>query len=46
MKLLFDWFVCVWFGNEFDCLNDWLEIGNPKDEIESIMTLKKVKRGE
>ena len=28
-------FVCVWFGNEFDYLNDWLEIGNPKDEMEN-----------
>ena len=25
----------VYFGNEFDCLNDWLEIGNPKDEMEN-----------
>ena len=25
----------VYFSNEFDCLNDWLEIGNPKDEMEN-----------
>ena len=26
------WMVC--FGNDFDCLNGWLEIGNPKYEME------------
>ena len=28
-------YLIVYFGNEFDCLNDWLEIGNPKDEMEN-----------
>ena len=26
---------CVWLGNEFNYLNDWLEIGNPKDEMKN-----------
>ena len=30
--------IVVWldcFGNEFDCLNDLLEIDNPKDEMKN-----------
>ena len=25
----------VYFGNECECLNDWLETGNPKDGMEN-----------
>ena len=35
-EMNFIWLACcVWPGNEIDCLNDWLEIRNPKDKIEN-----------
>ena len=35
-EMNFIWFACcVWLGNEFNFLNNPLEIGNPKDKMEN-----------